>query len=138
VWCCINTITSMVLISIHPFGLRKVFLVIVAFLCFSALCFADPVLMVHRYTSPSEHFPAAKTAAGSQEALVADPGFGPLGSIDSLGDQTELRFTQPGRMGLTAISLPSSVFRKAMCELRSTDCQARITLWPNLPVPGDN
>lgn len=135
----------MVLISIHPFGLRKVFLVIVAFLCFSALCFADPVLMVHRYAPPSEHFPAAKTAApapgettGSAEALVAEAGFGPLGSIDPLGDETELRFTQPGKMGLTAISLPSSVFRKAMCELRSTDCQARITLWPSLPVPGEN
>jgi hypothetical protein len=40
----------MVLISLHPFALRKVLLVGVALLGFSALCFADPVLMVRRYT----------------------------------------------------------------------------------------
>jgi hypothetical protein len=132
----INTITNMVLISIHPFALRKVFLVIIASLCFSALCFADPVLMVHRYSPVSGHFPAAKTAApasvgttGSQEPLVAEAGFGPLGSIDSLANQSELRSAQPGN---------SSFFRKAMCELRSTDYQARITLWPSLPEPGEN
>jgi hypothetical protein len=48
----IKTITSMVLISIQPFALRKIFLVIAALLCFSALCFADPVLMAQRYSSP--------------------------------------------------------------------------------------
>jgi hypothetical protein len=42
----------MVLISIQPFALRKLFLVIAALLCFSALCFADPVLMAQRYTAP--------------------------------------------------------------------------------------
>jgi hypothetical protein len=41
----------MVLISIHPFALRKLCLIIVAFLGFSALCFADPVLMVRRYSA---------------------------------------------------------------------------------------
>ena len=41
----------MVLISIHPFAFRKVFLVIAALLCFSALCFADPVLMAQRYSA---------------------------------------------------------------------------------------
>jgi hypothetical protein len=45
----IKAITSMVLISIQPFVLRKIFLVIAALLCFSALCFADPVLMAQRY-----------------------------------------------------------------------------------------
>jgi hypothetical protein len=44
----------MVLISIHPFALRKLLLVVVAFLCLSALCLADPVLMVRRYSSPGE------------------------------------------------------------------------------------
>ena len=42
----------MVLISIQPFALRKVLLVIAALFCFSALCFADPVLMAERYASP--------------------------------------------------------------------------------------
>ena len=49
----INTITSMVLISIHPFAFRKIFFAVAALLCFSALCFADPVLVAQRYTSPT-------------------------------------------------------------------------------------
>ena len=134
----------MVLISIHPFALRRVFLVIVAFLCFSALCFADPVLMVHRYATPSEQFAAPKVATptlqeplGAQDASVAESGFGPLGSIDSPGNQTEVRFTEPGKIGLPP-TLPSSVFRKTMCELRSTDFQAATVARPNLPLPGEN
>ena len=39
----------MILISIHPFALRKIFLVVAMLLCFSAFCFADPVLMARRY-----------------------------------------------------------------------------------------
>jgi hypothetical protein len=134
----------MVLISIHPFALRKIFLVIVAFLCFSALCSADPVLMVHRYAAPPEHRaganvagPALREPLGAQDAAGDESGFGPLGSIDSPGNQTELRFTEPGKIGLPA-TLPSSVFRKAMCELRSTDFQAATIAKPNLPLPGEN
>ena len=48
----IKTITNMVLISIHPFPLRKIFLVLGALLCLSALCFADPVLMAQHYAVP--------------------------------------------------------------------------------------
>src|SRR3954464_11526622 len=40
---------SMVLISIHPFALRKLFLLVLLLVGFSALCFADPVLMARRY-----------------------------------------------------------------------------------------
>lgn len=47
----IKTITNMVLISIHPFALRRLFLVVLAVAGFSALCFADPVLMAQRYGS---------------------------------------------------------------------------------------
>ena len=39
----------MVLISIRPFAMRKMLLLLVALLGFSALCFADPVLMVRRH-----------------------------------------------------------------------------------------
>jgi hypothetical protein len=134
----------MVLVSIHPFALRKLFLIIVAFLCFSALCLADPVLMVHRYTPAPERVDGVKTATptlreplGPQDASVAPPGFGTLGSIDSPWNQTELRFTEPSKIGL-APTLPSSVFRKAMCELRSTDCQAATVARPSLPLPGEN
>jgi hypothetical protein len=134
----------MVLISIHPFALRKVFLVIVAFVCFSALCFADPVLMVHRYAAPPGHLAAPKVAAPAalreplapQDASGDESGFSPLASIDSPGNQTELRFTEPGKIGLPP-TLPS-VFRRAMCELRSTDFQAATVARPNLPLPGEN
>ena len=39
----------MVLISIHPFAVRRLFLLVLALAGFSALCFADPVLMARRY-----------------------------------------------------------------------------------------
>jgi hypothetical protein len=42
----------MVLISIQPFALRKVFLALGVLLCLSALCFADPVLMAQHYAPP--------------------------------------------------------------------------------------
>jgi hypothetical protein len=134
----------MVLVSIHPFPLRKIFLFVVASLCFSVLCLADPVLMVHRFAPTPDHFAGEKvTATISAEPLqphdpsLAAPGFGPLGSIDSTGNQTELRFTEPGKIGLPP-ALPSSIFRKAMCELRSMNLQAGTTAWPSLPLAGDN
>ena len=45
----IISITAMVLISIHPFGLRRVLLIVLALVGFSAVCFADPVLVARRY-----------------------------------------------------------------------------------------
>jgi len=118
----------MVLISIHPFALRKVFLVIVAFLCFSAFCFADPVLMVRRYASHPERFGAATTIAmpTRQElrercaASVAAPGLDVFESIDISFDQIKVDFTKAGDMEL-ARTAPSSIFRNVMCALRSTD-----------------
>jgi len=56
----IKTITNMVLISIHPFALRKVFLAIGVLLCLSALCFADPVLM-------AQHYAASVSAAAADD-----------------------------------------------------------------------
>ncbi|MEN3369438.1 MAG: hypothetical protein V7609_1581 [Verrucomicrobiota bacterium] len=45
----INTI-DMILISIHPFAFKKLFLLIVAFLCASsAFCFADSLFMTRHY-----------------------------------------------------------------------------------------
>ena len=46
----IITITTMVLISIHPFGFRKALLIVLALVGFSAVCFADPVLVARRYS----------------------------------------------------------------------------------------
>lgn len=40
----------MILISIHPFAFRKLFLLVVAFLCLSsAACFADSLFMARQY-----------------------------------------------------------------------------------------
>jgi hypothetical protein len=88
----IKTITSMVLISIHPFALRKVFLVIAALLCFSALCFADPVFVAQRYANPaSGRFHDVKRVdlpSRSQELLpshgAGDPAFSHDGSLPPL------------------------------------------------------
>ena len=42
---------AMLLISIHPFALRKLFLLVIALLSLSsAVCFADPLFMTSRYT----------------------------------------------------------------------------------------
>ena len=51
----------MVLISIQPFALGKILLIVVALLGFATLCFADPVLMAQRCSSPpSEEGPQLK------------------------------------------------------------------------------
>ena len=77
----------MVLISIHPFAFRKIFLVALAVLGLSsAFCFADPVFMTSRYAPPhdsSRGAESAKIAAAnlnrsalvrpSFEALLAHP-----------------------------------------------------------------
>lgn len=43
----------MVLISIQPFALRKLFLVIAALIGFSAVCFADPLFVAQRHSMPA-------------------------------------------------------------------------------------
>jgi hypothetical protein len=54
----IKTTTSMVLISIRPFALRKLFLIVAALVCFSVVCFADPIFVAQRYTSPASERPS--------------------------------------------------------------------------------
>lgn len=67
----VNTIASMVLISIHPFAVRKLVLVIAALLGFSALCFADPLLMTARYAPRPRHVDSA--ASATSQTTVPDP-----------------------------------------------------------------
>ena len=62
----IKTITTMVLISIDPFALRRLLLVIVALVGFTALCLADPVLMARRYGHDRAPFAPTKIAAATQ------------------------------------------------------------------------
>src|SRR2546421_4117901 len=103
----------MVLISIRPFALRKIFLVIVAFLCFSAFCFADPVLMVHRYSSHPEGSmgirPPVSTwneLAGDGRNRIVDRSFADF----ELADLAELRpgsgSDQSAKIGLSAPAIP--------------------------------
>jgi hypothetical protein len=101
----IKTIIDMVLISIHPFALRKLFLLIVAFLCFSALCLADPVLMVRRYSARPERFDSPKTSA-----QIGDQSFDHFG--------TAVRLSEPDSADLP-VTLSEGV-RNPACKLRST------------------
>ena len=49
------TIIPMVLVSIHPFAVRKIFLLALALLGLSsAVCFADPVFMTRQYAPPQD------------------------------------------------------------------------------------
>lgn len=80
----IKTTTSMVLISIQPFALRKIFLVIAALLCFSALCLADPLFVTQRYSAPASErahlLKGVDFPSRGQESLPnsADPAAGML------------------------------------------------------------
>lgn len=110
----------MVLISIHPFALRKLFLVVVAFLCFSAFCFADPVLMVRRYTiraDPADSLKATAQAVdespGSQAGPVSQPNW-INGSFAAARPNTATL----GRFDLGSVI--SSPLRNPACIFRST------------------
>ncbi len=77
----------MVLISIQPFALRKILLILVAVVGFSALCFADPVLMAEHYVPQ----------AGFGEAMT-NPGMHPQGKTQGLfkdGDQAQSDALRP-------------------------------------------
>jgi hypothetical protein len=73
----------MVLISIHPFALRKLFLFVVALVCFSAFCFADPVLMVRqsgsaKVTERTNGLPTSTQVVGMPGATLNHPAEKPL------------------------------------------------------------
>ena len=81
----IKTITNMVLISMQPFALRKIFLLAVALLCLSsAFCFADSLFMTRRY-APTKH-----DSRGEINVIVrADPALVELGiGVDELATRT--------------------------------------------------
>ena len=112
----IKTITSMVLVSIHPFALRKIFLVVVAFLCFSAFCFADPVLMVRRYGPHSTRFGTVDTS--EREHTKSEPA------------------EQQTVTGVSRLA-PTWILQNAMRSMRSTGRQAGIACWRNLLESGE-
>jgi hypothetical protein len=136
----IKTITSMVLISIHPFCLRKIFLIVVALLCFSAFCFADPVLMVRRYATRPEHLDALKTMSStwqkSAESGGPDVAKSPSDDFESIDSGLDARATGSAEWIGPSIPLRSSSFPSAACVFRSKDAAASLADGVGLRAPG--
>jgi hypothetical protein len=108
----------MVLISIHPFAIRKLFLIIAALLCFSAVCFADPVLMVRRYASSADRSDLARVSISTGDGWAGrgEPYFASFKPADLAARELEPASNDGGKTGLPAV--PSSVFRNASCAMR--------------------
>lgn len=113
----------MVLISIHPFVFRKTFLVLLALLGFSALCFADPVLMVHRSGGrPSPVGLALPEGSGLRREIKEKTQEIPMGGTAAARETTEPQpfafQTQPYICALDALGdVTSAVF----CSTTSGD-----------------
>jgi hypothetical protein len=136
----IKAITSMVLISIHPFCLRKIFLIVFALLCFSALCFADPVLMVQRYAPHSERLDALTTtpstwrrSPGPGEPEVAKS---PSDDFESIDSALDVCATGSAEWIGPSIPLRSSSFPSAACVFRSKDSTTNLADGLGLRAPG--
>ena len=133
----------MVLISIHPFALRKLFLVIVAFLCFSAFCFADPVLMVRRYSTHPPRLGAAASAPAWEEsqeskcAGLANSEIDAPESIDFPREQTKLEFTDR-EIPSVIRTAASSIFGKPVCTMRPLGLCAGLVATPTMSGPGES
>lgn len=66
----IITITSMVLISIQPFALRKFFLLVATLLLFSAIGFADSLFMNLRSNASGRELTRLKIAPSQPSCLT--------------------------------------------------------------------
>jgi hypothetical protein len=118
----------MVLISIHPFVFRKILLAIVALLFFSALCFADPVLMVRRYSIRGERSDSPNTSAKMLEESIASTST-PLGFRNS-NTTDEFDATLSGNSSRPAT--PGSLHRWELESFRHGNpaCVRRSTISP--------
>lgn len=101
----------MVLISIHPFALRKIFLLAVALLGFSsAFCFADPLFMTRQYGHSHDQ------ARSAQPAAVPKTNSDELSLSWFLFEDSDLRtlavFKNPGEIGLMFSGTKADVFAK--------------------------
>jgi hypothetical protein len=74
----------MVFVSIYPFALKKIFLLVVAFLCLSsAFCLADSLFMTRRF-APDQHRRSPSVsgdASGSERSLT--------GSLDFIHEDSD-------------------------------------------------
>jgi hypothetical protein len=76
----IITIIVMILISIQPFGVRKILLIAVALFWLSAVCFADSVFMARRYSARVRVDREVDARGGSREQQFCGQG---LTTLDS-------------------------------------------------------
>lgn len=113
----------MVLISIHPFAVRRLILVLVALVGFSALCFADPVLMARRY--------------GAERAL--SPGEGPGVNQVARAPHRYLDFQSIDLPPIFAGKTGAALGKPALPPLSSTPlisqnwgCDLRINAFPDI------
>lgn len=108
----------MVLISIHPFALRKIFLLAVALLgASSAFCFADPLFMIHQYGHSRDQAPPAQSVAAqktnSQELSLS------CFSSEGSDLRTPAVFTDPGEIRPMLSETPVDFFAKTPVCWRS-------------------
>jgi hypothetical protein len=121
----------MVLISIRPFALRKLFLVIVAFLCFSAFCFADPVLMVRRYSNHPVRLGAPTSAPESQDARLAKSQVEVWEPVGFTWEKIKLDFTDRETSSVISTT-PLSIFGKPACAMHPLGPDAGLAVAPIL------
>ena len=100
----------MVLISIHPFALRKIFLIAVTLLCLSAFCFADSLLMARRYGPGLGRVSVEQAMSQLPEQITA--GNGPdhwveIAAGEIVSDPAELRLLEQGVDASSRASLSS-------------------------------
>jgi hypothetical protein len=110
----------MVLISIHPFAFRRLLLVVLALACFSALCFADPVLMVRRYSRENSRTAVLRTAALAQPSEAQSLPLNPLGQSLESGSSASMAtypFSPDETLSMAIVPAPSVLSRH--CEWRA-------------------
>jgi hypothetical protein len=107
----------MVLISIHPFAVRKIFLLAVALLgASSALCFADPLFMTRQYGHSRDQ------ALPAQAVAALETNSGELSSswfFFEVCDLRTLAVSDPGEIGPVFSKTKADVFTKATVCWRS-------------------
>jgi hypothetical protein len=105
----------MVLISLDPFACRKLLFVLLALLGFSAICFADPVLVARRYSHAENELipafgvsPRAIGITAPDGPLKCEP-FGGCGHLGGFGPRCPNLHgnvgREPGLGGLAAIDV---------------------------------
>jgi hypothetical protein len=109
----------MVLISIHPFGLRKIFLIVVTLLCLSAFCFADSLFMARRYRPAGEAVSIHQAMPRDVEGIAVGHEFIAWPEIGTAAVMPERAGPEPrAELGLDATS-STQLFSRRSCVYRA-------------------